>query len=102
MKGEKMNPKYKMIIQIIIVILIVVLSSFITKRSESWFKPTTEIIIVFEDSKFPGMPKVDAIKDKTTYRFLGCDFTGRKFGEYISPSEVDRAIDKLDKMGGKK
>ena len=92
-----MNPKLKLAIKILAVILVIVLTSFLTKKSESWFRPTTEIIIVFEDSKFAGIPTVTAVKDKTTYKFLGCDFTGRKFGETITPQEVDEAIEMLNK-----
>lgn len=95
-----MQPRIKLAIKILAVVLVIVLTSFVTKKSESWFKPTTEIVIVFEDSRFAGIPTVTAVKDKTTYKFLGCDFTNRKFGETITPSEVDEAIEKLER--GKK
>jgi hypothetical protein len=99
---EKMNPKIQLAIKISVVIVVIALTSFITKKSERWFPPRTEIKVVFSDSTFAGVPLLRPIKDKTVYLFDKCDFTGKRWGEQITSSEVDEAIDKLDKLEGKK
>jgi hypothetical protein len=95
-----MTPKIKLAIKILAVVLVIVFTSFITKKSEKWFPPATEIKVVFEDCVFSEVPALRPIKDQTTYYFKGCRLNGQDFGETITPSEVDEAIAKLE--GGKK
>ena len=97
-----MTPKIKLITQISIILLIVALTSFTTRKFNDWFPPKTEIKIVFEECLFSEVPLLRPIKDKTTYYFKGCRLNGQDFGETITPSEVDEAISKLEKMEGKK
>ena len=92
-----MNPKIKLALKILIVILVIVLTSFITKQSAHWFKPQTHVKIVFDDCVFSGMPELRPVKDRTDYYFKGCRLNGQEFGEYIAQSEVDEAIAKLEK-----
>jgi len=96
-----MTPKIKLIIQIASILLIVILTSFTTRKFNDWFPPKTEIKIVFEGSTFSTLPGLKPLKDKTTYYFKNCDFTGRQYGEQITSSEVDEAIAKLDEKGKK-
>jgi hypothetical protein len=96
-----MTPKIKLIIQISIILLIVALTSFATRKFNDWFPPKTEIKIVFEGSTFSTLPGLKPLKDKTTYYFKNCDFTGRQYGETITNDEVDEAISKLDEKGKK-
>jgi len=91
-----MQPRIKLTIKIFAVILIVLLTSFITKKSESWFKPITKIEVIFHNSIFPGIPELRPLRDVTRYTFDTCDFTGKRWGETITPSEVDKAITKLE------
>ena len=92
-----MNPKLKLISQIASLVLLLILTSFITVKCREWFPQRTEIKVVFENSVFPGVPALRPIKDKTVYLFDKCDFTGKRWGETITPSEVDQAIAKLEK-----
>jgi hypothetical protein len=97
-----MHPKIKLAVIIVAVVWLIVLTSFITKKSEVWFKPATEIKVVFDDCVFSAVPLLRPIKDKTYYYFKGCKMNGQNFAETITPSEVDEAIAKLDKMEVKK
>jgi hypothetical protein len=97
-----MQPKIKLVIKISAIVLIVALTSLITRKFNDWFPPRTEIKVVFSDSVFPGVPLLRPIKDRTIYLFDKCDFTGKRWGETITPNEVDEAIAKLGKMEGKK
>lgn len=97
-----MSPKIKIVAKVSIIIFIIALTVFVTKRSESWFRPTTKIDVVFNDSVFSGIPELRPLRDVTRYTFDKCDFTGRQYGEQITPAEVDEAIAKLDKMEAKK
>ncbi len=92
-----MNPKIRLIVKILAVVLVIVSTSFITKKSERWFKPATEIKVLFEDCVFSEVPLLRPIKDRTYYYFKGCRLNGQDFGEQITPSEVDEAIAKLEK-----
>lgn len=96
-----MNPKIKMVAKILAVILVVVLTSFITRKFNDWYPPQTEIKIVFEGSRFASFPCLRPLKDKTTYYFKDCDFPGKelagRFGDYIADEEVDEVINKLEK-----
>lgn len=96
-----MTTRLKLVIQIASVILIIVLTSFITKQSESWFRPTTKIDVVFNDSVFFGIPELRPLRDVTRYTFDKCDFTGKRWGETITPAEADEALERLDKDGKK-
>jgi hypothetical protein len=97
-----MTQKTKLIIRIIALIWIIAATSLITRKFNDWFPPRTEIKVVFENSVFPGVPALRPIKDKTVYLFDKCDFTGKRWGETITPAEADEALAKLDKMEGNK
>ncbi len=97
-----MNPKLKLAFVISTIILLIALTSFITRKFNDWFPPHTETKVVFSDSVFSGIPALRPIKDRTIYLFEKCDFTGKRWGETITPKEADEALSKLDKMGEKK
>jgi hypothetical protein len=98
-----MNNKTKNAIIASSAIALIATSSFTTIKFREWFPRKTEIKIVFENSRFSQMPELKPLKDKTTYKFIDCDFTGRQFGEYITPQEVENSLDKLEmkKKGGR-
>jgi len=97
-----MNPKIKIAAKATSIILLIFLTSFITKEFERWFKPRTEVNVVFKNCVFPEIPALTPVKDITNYLFDGCGFNNRKFGEFIPLSEVDEAIAKIDKEQRKK
>lgn len=92
-----MTPKLKIIVQSAVVVFLIFISSFITIKSREWFPEKSEIRLVFEGSRFAGVPGIKPLKDRTTYYFKNCDFTGRQFGEFITNKEVDDAIAQLEK-----
>jgi len=91
-----MNQKTKNIIITTSAVALIATSSYSTIKFREWFPRKTEIVVVFENSRFSNMPEVRPLKDKTTYKFKDCDFTGRQFGEYITPQEVENSLDKLE------
>ena len=97
-----MTSKLKLVIKILAVVLVIALTSFITKQSERWFRPATKIDVIFNDSIFSGIPELRPLRDVTKFTFDKCDFTGKRWGEQITPAEADEALDKLGKMEGKK
>ena len=87
----------KLITKTFVILWIVALAIFVGYRARDWFPRKTEIKIVFEGSRFSSLPSLAPLKDKTTYYFRDCDFTGRQFGEYLTNEDVDKAINKLEK-----
>lgn len=97
-----MTTKLKMAIKILVVVLVMAITSFITHKFNDWFPPATEIRVVFDDCVFSEVPLLRPVKDQTYYYFKGCKMNGQDFGETISNTEVDEAIAKLDEKENKK
>jgi hypothetical protein len=81
------------------IVFIIFISSFVTVKFQDWFY-RTEIKIVFDECSFKDEPTFRPVKDRTTYLLKGCKIGPNSFGEFITPSEVDKAIEKLEE--GKK
>jgi len=92
-----MQPRIKLAIKILAVVLVIVSTSFITKKSEVWFKPIPEVRVVFDKCVFSDIPTLKPVSFKTDYYFNECRLNVQDFGEQITPAEVDEAIEKLEK-----
>jgi hypothetical protein len=94
-----MTPKLKIVIQIASLVLLLAFTSFITIKFQDWFYQTS-VTIVFNDCAFKNEPTFRPVKQKTEYILNDCKIGPNSFGEFITPSEVDKAIEKLEE--GKK
>ena len=92
-----MNPKLKLYIQISVVVVLLILTSFTTIKFREWVKPTPKVRVVFDECVFSDIPTLKPVSFVTDYYFNACRLNGQDFGETITPAEVDEAIEKIEK-----